>query len=95
MVYPNGREELRQIYSHCAEGIGDVSERYPKYEEAFRYHKCITDGMIGNAKAQMCRARGMYEVLALIRQRSDGRELMYDDAPIPRSLYEHSGKSTL
>ena len=90
MIYADGREELRQIYSHCAEGIGDVSARYPKYEAAFRYHECITDGMIGNAKAQMCRARAMYEVLARIRQRSDGRELMNDDAPIPRALYELS-----
>ena len=90
MIYADGREELRQIYSHCAEGIGDVSARYPKYEAAFRYHECITDGMIGNGIAQMCRARAMYEVLVRIYQRSGGRELMYDDAPIPRALYELS-----
>jgi hypothetical protein len=52
--YPDGKVDRREIYPHKAEGIGDVSLRYVKYEPAFRHHKAIVDGYIGNAKVQLC-----------------------------------------
>ena len=77
----------RPIRCHHAAGIGDVSRRYVKYEPAFRYHGCIRDGFLGNARTQLCDARKMYETMALIRERSGGAELFYDDAPLDPSLW--------
>lgn len=85
--YPDGHEEERWMKIHKAEGIRDVSAFYPKYEPAFRYHGCITDGRLGDANVQLCDARGMYEVLRLIRERSGGKELLADDAPLLREYY--------
>jgi len=75
------------MHPHEAVGIGDVSLRYPKYEKAFRYHKAITDGFVGNAKTQLCNARIMKEVMMLINHRSGGIELLFDDAPLDEALY--------
>lgn len=73
--------------SHHAEGIGDVSARYPKYESAFRHYGVITDGYIGSARAQLCSARGIRDVVTLINKRSEGRELLLDFEPLDESLY--------
>ena len=86
--HKNGEIEHRTMHPHEAVGIGDVSLRYPKYEEAFRYHNCIVDGKLGNALFQLCSARKMKEVMDLIYQRSHGEELLYDDAPINKNFYE-------
>lgn len=67
--------------------IGDVSVRYPKFEEAFRYHGCITDGFIGDAKAQLCDAVKMKEVLEIIYTRSEGVEILADDKPLDEKYY--------
>lgn len=83
----DGRIEEKIIYPHEAVGIGDVSLRYPKYEEAFRYHGAIVDGEIGNAKAQLCSARKMKEVMELVYNRSREKELMLDDTPLDKKLY--------
>ena len=85
--HKNGEIEMRSMHPHDAVGIGDVSQRYPKYEPAFRYHGCITDGYIGNAPPQLCSARKMKEVMELIYKRSNGTELLADDAPIAGKLY--------
>ena len=85
--HKNGEIEMRSMHPHDAVGIGDVSQRYPKYEPAFRYHGCITDGYIGNAPTQLCSARKMKEVMELIYKRSNGTELLADDAPIAGKLY--------
>lgn len=85
--HTDGRVETRLSHSHHAEGIGDVSQRYPKYEPAFRRYGHITDGFVGNAAAQLCDARGMKEVLELIYKRSGGAELMMDFEPLDAALY--------
>lgn len=85
--HKNGDIEKRIMYPHRAIGIGDVSLRYPKYEDAFRYHNAIVDGKIGNADVQLCSARKMKEVMELIYKRSNGAELFADDIPIDKSLY--------
>lgn len=85
--YPDGRVEERKMRVHKAVGIRDVSAFYPKYEPAFRYHGAIRDGWIGKAPTQLCDAKKMAEVLALVRERSRGIELLADDAPLPQEYY--------
>lgn len=77
----------RRSHGHHAKGIGDVSALYPKYEAAFRHHGHITDGFVGNAPTQLCRAQGMRDVMALIQKRSGGAEVLSDATPLEKSLY--------
>lgn len=84
---PDGRVEERTTRGHHAEGIGDVSKKYPKYEAAFRAHGCIVDGKVGDAPTMLCAARGMRDVLALVRERSGGTELLVDDTPLDAAWY--------
>ena len=85
--HPDGRIEPRRLYPLEAVGIADVSEQFPNYEPAFRYHGCITDGVLGNAPVQLCSVRGMTEVMKRIFRRSEGRELLFDATPIPTAYY--------
>lgn len=78
----------RPIHCHRAAGIPDVSAHYPKYEPAFRYHGCIVDGMLGEAKVQLCDCVKMREVMKLVRERSGGAELLADDAPLAEAYYK-------
>ncbi|MBO7341501.1 MAG: AAC(3) family N-acetyltransferase [Clostridia bacterium] len=61
----------------------DISERFPKYEVAFRYHGAITDGRVGRAPAQLCSAVKMKEVVELILSRAGGKDPLGDEVPIP------------
>ena len=87
VLHRNGVLEQHPSHCHDAKGIGDVSQRYPKYEPAFRHYGHITDGFVGNAPAQLCDARGMKEVVELIYTRSNGAELMLDLLPLDKALY--------
>jgi len=64
-----------------------VSARYPKYEPAFRHHGAIIDGTVGSAAVQLCDARGMADVMKLVRERSGGIELMADEEPLNPAYY--------
>ncbi len=75
------------IHCHSAEGIGDVSRFYVKYEPAFRKHGAIKDGMLGNAKVQLCSAKIMKDVVQLVRKRSGGAEILSDESPLNESWY--------
>ncbi len=77
----------RPIRHHHAEGIKDVSARYPKYEPAFRHYGAIVDGTVGNAAVQLCDARGMADVMKIVRERSGGIELMADEEPLDTAYY--------
>ena len=85
--YEDGRVEVRRHQGHRSEGIRDVSAHFPKYEPAFRHHGCIVDGFVGNAPTQLCSARGMRDVMRLVRERSGGIELLADDAPLCEAYY--------
>lgn len=85
--YADGRVEVHDHQGHRSEGIRDVSAHFPKYEPAFRHHGCIRDGFVGNAPTQLCSARGMRDVMRLVRERSGGIELLADDAPLPENYY--------
>lgn len=75
---------LRHHNSTC----GNVSDRYPKYEDAFRHHGIIRDGMIGSAPSMLLSAAKIFDVMQLIRERSGGAELLGDDLPFAKELYE-------
>ena len=85
--YADGHVEVRRHQGHRSEGIRDVSAHFPKYEPAFRHHGCIVDGFVGNAPTQLCSARGMRDVMRMIRARSGGIELMADDQPLDQAYY--------
>ena len=93
IIYPNGQTEVRNLYWFDEEYNPDVSEYFGKYEPAFRYHGCITDGVVGNCRAQLCSAKAMKQVMELVRRNSGGAELLCDFAPLPRHYYEHQAQS--
>ncbi|MBQ8175370.1 MAG: AAC(3) family N-acetyltransferase [Clostridia bacterium] len=86
--HPNGEIEKRYVHYHAAAGIPHISEQYPKYDVAFRRFGHISDGFVGNAPALLCDARGMRDVMMLVRQRSEGRELCADHVPLDPAWYE-------
>ncbi len=83
----DGHIEERKLYQLYSEGILDVSMQFPNYEPAFRKHGCIVDGMMGNAKAQLCDVVKMKDVMSLIYERSNGEELLKDLTPINEEFY--------
>ena len=88
IIYPDGREEIRYIKVFLEDGVPDASNFFGKFEKAFRYHGCIKDGTLGNAKVQLCDAKKIKEVIELIYSRNDGSELLGDFAPLKTKLYE-------
>lgn len=91
IIHKDGRVEKRHLYWFDEGKIPDVSVNFGKFEPAFRYHGCITDGFIGNAKVQLCTATKMKEVMELIYKRSAGRELLADNQPLDKNLYANEG----
>lgn len=67
--------------------IGDASLRFTKYELAFRYRGNTVDGLVGNAPAELCSARGMLETIKLIFERSEGKDPLSDEKPINPKLF--------
>lgn len=65
----------------------DISWRFPKYETAFRYHRCITDGFLGNAPTQLCDAVKMKETIELIYKKCGVNDPLCDEEPIPQKWY--------
>ena len=84
--YKDGEIKERD-FCYMTERIGDVSIYFPKYEPAFRKHGAIKDGFIGNAKAQLCSARKIKEVMELIRAKSGGVELLSNEKPLDEKWY--------
>ena len=82
----DGELRAMRIRTHKTDFTNDVSNRFPKYETAFRYHKAITDGFVGDAPAELCDARGLYETVKLIWERG-GKDPLIDEESIPPSLY--------
>jgi aminoglycoside 3-N-acetyltransferase len=87
VIRRDGTTVIRRVHTHVAEGIGDVSARYPKLEPAFRAHGCIVDLPLGNANVQVCSARKMKEVFESIYKKANRQELFLDDAPLDTNLY--------
>ncbi|MBO5068093.1 MAG: AAC(3) family N-acetyltransferase [Clostridia bacterium] len=77
-------------FHYMNEEILDVSVNFPKYERAFRYHGAIVDGVIGNAKVQLCDAVLIKKVMELIRKRSNEKELLFDNNALNFQLYKNN-----
>ena len=82
----DGSVETRHLHMFN-ETNGDVSRRFPKYETAFRYHRAITDGFIGNAPTQLCDARICKQVVEMIYK--NGGDPLATEKQIPPALYCH------
>ena len=74
-------------FHYMTEEVCDVSINFPKYEQAFRYHNAIRDAKLGNANVQVCDAKIMLDVMALVKNRSSGAELLEDSTPLSKFLY--------
>ena len=83
----NGDLVRRDVRMYLTDYIRDISWRFPKYETAFRYHRCITDGFVGDAPAQLCDARKMKETVELIWSSSGGEDPLRGELPIPQKWY--------
>ena len=87
IIHEDGSIGKRHLYWFDESEIPDVSANFGKFEPAFRYHNCIVDGFIGNAKTQLCSATRMQEVMELIHSRNTGEELLADNKPLDEKLY--------
>ena len=83
----SGELVTREIALYEADFTVDVSWRFVKYDTPFRYHGCITDGLIGNAPTQLCDARKMKETVELIFRNSNGTDVLKEETPIPQRFY--------
>lgn len=83
----SGEIVTSRMRTHKTDYTPDVSQRFVKYETAFRYHGCITDGFIGDAPTQLCDARRMRDTMALILKRSEGTDPLADESHIPPLRY--------
>ena len=77
----------RDIALYYTDYTPDISWRFWKYETAFRYHHCITDGWIGSAPTQLCDVTGMKDVVELIWKNSGGVDPLAGEKPIPQAWY--------
>ncbi len=80
--------EIVERFIHHHDGIPHISERYVKYEPAFRHFGIVKDGKLGNADTMLISAKKIYDVVKLIRERSGGAELMADFEPLDEALYK-------
>lgn len=87
IIHKGGREEKRLLYWFDESKIPDVSSYFDKFEPAFRHYGCIVDGKLGNAEVRLCNARKMKEVMDIIYERADGKELLSDNTPLDKNLY--------
>ena len=87
IIHEDGTEEKRYLYWFDSK-IPDVSIYFTKFEAPFRYHGCIEDGYIGNAKVQICSAKKMYRVIEEIYKKNNFGELLDNDLPIDEKLYK-------
>lgn len=87
IILEDGRSIKRYLYWYDNSKIDDVSVNFNKFEEPFRYHGCITDGIIGNAKVQLCDMNKMKETVELIYNNNSFGELLDNNIPIDKKLY--------
>ncbi len=81
-----GKISYREFH-FMTEEVCDVSINFPKYEPAFRYNGGIEDAKLGNANVQICSAKIMNNVMATVRERSNGQEILENSAPLAEFLY--------
>ena len=85
--YTDGSIKIRKFYYMISDVIEDVSAFYPKYQPAFEKIGAITYGKVGSANTQLCSAKKMESITREIRKRSNGIEIMSDNAPLKKEWY--------
>ena len=83
----DGRVVGHNIIMYYADYTDDISRRFSKFDTAFRYHGCITDGFLGNAPVQLCSARKMKDTMELIYKNSGGKDPLREEGQIPQKWY--------
>ena len=83
----SGEVVLRELTLYDCDYSSDISARFSRYETAFRYHRAICDGWIGDAPTQLCDAVKMKEIVALIWERAGGEDPLCGEASIPPKWY--------
>lgn len=84
---PSGEVLEKNFTLYYTDYTDDISLRFVKYETAFRYHKAIKDGFIGNAPTQLCDAVKLYDTIKLIYSNSNGEDPLKDEKPINPKWY--------
>ena len=90
---PSGEVVDRKLTLFDTSYTEDISWRFHKYDTAFRYHGCITDGSIGDAPAQLCDAVKMKKTVELIYSNAGGVDPLEDEEPIPPKWYARKGNA--
>lgn len=83
----NGEISKRRLRFFDCSFSEDISLLFPKYDTAFRYHRAIKDGFIGNAPCQLCDAVKLKDTIELIFQNSGGKDPLEYIEPIPQKWY--------
>lgn len=86
-VKKDGQIITRALRLFCTDYIEDISLRFWKYETAFRYHRCITDGFLGNAPVQLCDTKKMRETIGRIYQNCGDEDPLKGEEAIPPKWY--------
>ena len=84
---PSGELVRRNFRLFLTDYCEDICWRFPKYETAFRYHRCITDGFLGNAPVQLCDAVKMKETIEQIYEKCGTADPLFSEEPIPQKWY--------
>ena len=83
----SGEMVTREMLLYETDYTDDISLRFPRYDTAFRYRGCTSQGFVGDAPTQLCRARGLLETVRLIFERSEGKDPLDGEKPIPPKWY--------
>lgn len=79
-------ENEMTLFNYEGDYIDDICLRFTKYDLPFRYYGCVRDGFLGNAPAQLCSARGMFDVMKLLYERCPFDPLA-DEIPLAPKYY--------
>lgn len=77
----------RYSHVHYNPYCDHISENYVKFEPYFYYGKALSYGTLGEAKVQVCDARGCADIMIAISNHCDF-DLCIDDTPIPFPVEE-------
>lgn len=88
----NGEVVERKLRLFDTDYTSDISDRFIKFDVPFRYHRCGTDGFLGNAPTQLLSARKMKEVMERIYRNSPTDPLDTEN-PIDPRYYVKNGES--
>ena len=88
IIHKDGTVEKRYLHWFDDAASSDVSLNFGKFEAAFRHFNCIQDGLLGNAKTQLCSVTGIKKALEIIYKNAGDTELLSNDLPLDESFYK-------